>query len=435
MNATEIKLTDLEFNTGQIPGLPANPRVIKDAKFWKLVKSIEDDPEMLQLREIIAFPHENRYVVIGGNMRLKALQYLKYQTAPCKVLPPDVPVEKLKAYVIKDNVAYGEMDWDAIANEWEVDLLEGWGVDIPDMMEAKKPTAKEDDYDAPELDIVQTDITIGDRFDFVGDGVRHSILCGDATIPDTVLHLMGGLKADMVFTDPPYNVDYSGRGKETSNKILNDKMSEIQFMEFLTLVFESYKIITKPSCPFYVCHSSSSQITFEQAMRKIDLIVKNQIIWNKTIASMGWGDYRWKHEPIFYATFNKKAVNFFGDRKQYTVWNESWDIIRMEKYLKRIAERQEKGGSSVWTISREREYKHPTQKPIELISLAMQNSSKVGDVVVDLFGGSASTMVTGHQLKRNTYLLELDPRYVHITVDRMRTLDPTLMITKNGEPY
>lgn len=433
MNSELVEISKIAFNSGQVPDLPQNPRIIKDGKFWALVKSLQDDPEMLQLRELIVYPYADEYVVIAGNMRLKAMQHLKYKEAPCKILPEDTPVAKLKAYTIKDNVAFGENDWDIINNEWDLDELMAWGMDIPEMIESDKPEAKEDDYEIP--DVIMTDIKPGDRFEFHGNGIKHVLLCGDATSQDDVIILMEGAKADMVFTDPPYNVNYSGRGKETSNKILNDKMSEQDFMDFLTKVFAAYKIIVKESAPFYICHSSSSQIIFEQAMKSVDLIVKNQIIWNKTVASMGWGDYRWKHEPIFYATFHKKAVNFFGDRSQYTVWNESWDLLKMEKYLKRIATKLEKGGSTIWAITRESKYQHPTQKPVELISIAIKNSSKLQDNVVDLFSGSNSTMVTAHQMRRNCYSLELDPRYVQVGVDRMRALDPLLTIYKNGEIY
>ena len=432
MNAVEIEISKIRNNDGQIDGLPRNPRFIKNDKYRALLKSIQDDPEMMELRELIVVPHDDTFVVIGGNMRLRALQELKYKTAPCKVLNPTIPVKKLQAIAIKDNIAYGETDWDIINNEWDTDLLSEWGMDIPEQFKPKVE-AVEDDYEIP--DVIITDIKPGDLFVIQGEGITHRILCGDATEIETVARLMDGARADMVFTDPPYNVNYSGRGKETSNKILNDKMSEDQFMDFLTKTFAAYKTAVKESAPFYICHSSSSQIIFESAMKKIDLVVKNQIIWNKTVASMGWGDYRWKHEPIFYATFGKKAVRFFGDRSQYTVWDQKWDITQAEKYLKRLATRMEKGGSTIWAITRESSYKHPTQKPVELISIAMKNSSKVQDLVLDLFGGSGSTMVTGHQMRRNCYTMELDPKYVQVMIDRMRAMDPLVDIFKNGERY
>jgi hypothetical protein len=131
MQAQSIPISKIVPNSGQVPGLPKNPRIIKDEKYQKLVRSIVDDPEMLDLRELIVYPFDGTFVVIAGNMRLKALQELQYETAPCKVLPESTSIEKLKAYTIKDNVAFGENDWDDLANEWDVDQLEGWGVDIP----------------------------------------------------------------------------------------------------------------------------------------------------------------------------------------------------------------------------------------------------------------------------------------------------------------
>lgn len=131
MQTDKIKISKIRPNTGQIDGLPKNPRLLKDDRFRKLVKSIEDDPEMLDLRELIVVPKDGIYVVIAGNMRLRAMESLGYKEAPCKVLDADTPVEKLKAYTIKDNVGFGEHDWDALANEWDADELSDWGLDLP----------------------------------------------------------------------------------------------------------------------------------------------------------------------------------------------------------------------------------------------------------------------------------------------------------------
>ena len=131
MQSKSLSISKLKSNTGQIDGLPANPRVIRDEKFQKLVKSIQDDPEMLELRELIVVPSGKTFVVIAGNMRLRAMESLGYKEAPCKVLDADTPVEKLKAYTIKDNVGFGEHDWDALANEWDAAELSDWGLDLP----------------------------------------------------------------------------------------------------------------------------------------------------------------------------------------------------------------------------------------------------------------------------------------------------------------
>ena len=130
-NIQEIKISKLEVNKGQVEGLPKNPRFIRDERYKALVKSIEDAPEMLRLRELIVVEHGNKFVVIGGNMRLRACKELGMETVPCKVLPADTPVAKLREYAIKDNNGFGEDDWDVLANEWDAQELEEWGVELP----------------------------------------------------------------------------------------------------------------------------------------------------------------------------------------------------------------------------------------------------------------------------------------------------------------
>lgn len=139
-----IETIKLWPNTGQINGLPSNPRFIKDDKFEKLKKSIEDDPEFMEVREIVVFPYGNEYVIIGGNMRHRACVDLGIKTVPCKVFPKDFPVEKLKAFLMKDNIAFGSTDWDMIANEWDEGILNEWGLDLPvAFVEEDEPEAED----------------------------------------------------------------------------------------------------------------------------------------------------------------------------------------------------------------------------------------------------------------------------------------------------
>lgn len=149
MQSEAIKISKLRHNEGQIDGLPKNPRFIRDYRFSKLVKSIQDDPEMLELRELLVIPFNQTFLVIGGNMRLRAMRELGYSEAPCKILPEDTPVEKLRAYTIKDNVGYGEDNWEDLANEWDTEELETWGVEFPSIEEPEEekeslPKADED---------------------------------------------------------------------------------------------------------------------------------------------------------------------------------------------------------------------------------------------------------------------------------------------------
>lgn len=290
---------------------------------------------------------------------------------------------------------------------FEAIKLTGFNPDI--VMEVKK-----EDDDTPEV-AEKAVAKLGDVYQLG----NHRLMCGDSTDIDDVEKLMDGKKADMVFTDPPYNVDYSGKGKRGSKgKIMNDKMSSEDFLSFLDKVFFTYKAAAKNSCPFYVCHSSSSQIEFQKSMEKSGLKIRNQIIWNKTLATMGWGDYRWKHESIFYATQDGGNAPFYGDRCQYTVWDETWNIEKIEKHLKKIAEKESKGAGSVWTVGIDSGYKHPTQKPVELILIALSNSSKEGELVLDLFGGSGSTLIACEKAKRVNLTMELDPRFVDVIIKR-----------------
>jgi ParB-like chromosome segregation protein Spo0J len=188
MLTLSVKISSLKNNTGQIEGLPKNPRLIRDEKFAKLKKSLEDDPEMMQLREVIAYDNNGELVVICGNMRLRALKDLGVKEVPVKVLPTDTPIEKLKAYTIKDNVPFGEHDWSDLANEWDAELLEDWGLDVPNF-DGVELEAEEDDYEVPAGGI-ETDIVIGDLFE-IGE---HRLLCGDSTDSDAVAKLMNGEK-------------------------------------------------------------------------------------------------------------------------------------------------------------------------------------------------------------------------------------------------
>lgn len=146
METRVIAIAKLVPNAGQVTGLPANPRLIKDDRFRKLIQSLKDDPEMLDLRELIVFPFERNFIVIAGNMRLQAMKELGYEEAPCKVLPAKTTIEKLKAYTIKDNIGYGEHDWDMLTNDWDAEQLITWGLDIPNW----KPASQEDPSATPE---------------------------------------------------------------------------------------------------------------------------------------------------------------------------------------------------------------------------------------------------------------------------------------------
>ena len=382
-----VKIRDIKPN-------PNNPRIIKDEKFQKLVASIKEFPQMLEIRPIVV---NKDMIVLGGNMRLKAIKEAGVTEVPC-LIADQLTEDQQRQFIIKDNVGYGEWDWEMLANEWDVEDLEKWGMDLPEFKETELE-AVEDDYKQPET--IETDIVLGDLFE-IGE---HRLLCGDSTDSDAVSKLMNGELADICHTDPPYNIDYEG-GSKKREKIANDKLDD--FPKFLYDVYTTISMALKKGGAIYVWHASSETHNFIQQFLNAGFLFKSYIVWNKNNSTFGRSDYHWKHEPCIYGWLDGASHKWYGDRKQTTVW----DIERPS-----------------------RSDEHPTMKPIPLCSKPLENSSKQGDVVLDVFLGSGSTMVAAHQLKRKCYGMELDPKYCQVIIDRMRKLDPNIVIKRNGEPY
>ena len=391
---------------------PNNPRIIKDHKFKKLVNSIEEFPEMLKLRPIVV---NKQMEILGGNMRYKACKRVGLKEV--YIIKADNLTDKqTEEFIVKDNVGFGEWDWDILANEWDVKELEEWGLDgFPfdeDVLEAE-----EDDYTEP--DNIKVDVVIGDLIE-IGE---HRLLCGDSTDSDQVLKLMNGEKADMVFTDPPYNINFQGTlscttkdgkivtmkdGYSTPNSeydnIKNDKKTKKEFYDFISSVVSVIKLNTIGG--WYICFSSSTINELLNPLMDLGLNWKSIIIWNKNQSPLGGGHFRKKYEPIVYGYFKN---NFYG--KEYSE-DDVWDFQR--------------------TLKNDL---HPTMKPIPLCEKAIGYSSKKENIVLDVFLGSGSTMVAAHQLKRKCYGMELDPKYCQVIIDRMIKLDKTLHIKINGKEY
>ncbi|OBS84086.1 site-specific DNA-methyltransferase [Bacillus pumilus] len=239
---------------------------------------------------------------------------------------------------------------------------------------------------------------------------RHTLVCGDATKIEDVDRLMSGHKADLVITDPPYNVAVKSDSKKLNDdghaSILNDSMDDDQFDLFLREVFLNYSRIMNEKAAIYVFHAASYQRAFENEMRNAGIDIRSQCIWVKNSPTFGWSQYRYMHEPVFYAFKKGCAPNWYGDRKQVTVWR---------------ADTTEEGEpATIWEVSRGdvTKYVHPTQKPLDLINIPLSNSSKKGDRVVDFFGGSGSTLMTCEQTDREALLLELDPYFCDVIKKR-----------------
>jgi DNA modification methylase len=387
----------------QIKPNPNNPRLIKDNKFKQLVKSIQEFPEMLELRPIVI---DENNIVLGGNMRLKACIEAGLTEVPVKVAT--LTEQQKNEFIIKDNVGFGEWDWDDLANSWNVEELTDWGLDIPNF-DAEVLDAEEDDFAVPDGG-VETDIVLGDLFE-IGE---HRLLCGDSTDSDQVAKLMNGQKADMVFTDPPYGMkldaDYSGMKSEIfkggigGKKYDNVKGDHDDFTEELINTI-------------FACFNDCKEIFIWGADYFAELLPnKNNgswIVWDKR------------------ANGNDDIAQDKSSDKMYgSTFELCWSKNKHKRDIARVKWAGIFGMPSQDTKGRV----HPTQKPIELANWFFNKWGKDNDLVADLYLGGGTTMVASHQLKRKCYGIELDPKYCQVIVDRMKNLDPTLIIKKNGLP-
>jgi len=345
---------------------------------------------MLELRPIVV---DSNMVVLGGNMRLKACIAAGLKEVPI-IVADNLTEQQQAEFIIKDNVGFGEWDWDLLANQWDVEALEDWGLELP-FDNTPVLEAEEDDYEAPSE--IQTDIVLGDLIE-IG---QHRLLCGDSTDSDAVARLMNGEKADMVFTDPPYGISYKSNWASKER----ERFDEIKNDDVILDILPSIILLSKKNIHWYVWTSHQVYPIWRE---KFNEYYKSTIIWSKKSGAMGdlSGDYVVNYEMALFCHYGRKTLN--GKRE-----------------------------SAVWDLTRDSglDYQHPTQKPISLSEKAITNSSNKNDLVVDIFLGSGSTMVAAHQLNRKCYGMELDPKYCQVIVDRMHKLDPSLDIKINGKPY
>lgn len=395
MDIKVVKLSEIKSN-------PNNPRIIKDDKFRKLVKSIQDFPKMLEIRPVVV---NADMIVLGGNMRLKACKEAGLKEVPV-IFAHDLTDEEQKQFIIKDNVGFGEWDWDMIANEWDAEEVEEWGLDIPEFSIKEELEAEEDDYEMP--DEVQTDIVLGDLFE-IGE---HRLLCGDSTCSDTVSKLMNGEKADISFTSPPYNVGGSVDNKKGLKKMyINSEDNLDNYTDFLQKSLDISFLFSKYS--FYNLQLlSNNMLDILNWIGKNTQFVKDILIWNKKNCppNIVKGAFNTKFEFIF--CFD---LNHDGGRNFPCSWQGKYaNVIDLESNLNNQETDLHRAG-------------FPVSFPSWIIEKMDFSKS-----ILDLFCGTGTTMVAAHQLKRKCYGMELDPKYCQVIVDRMKKLDPSLVIKKNG---
>lgn len=422
----------------ELKPLERNPFKSKgDEQIKKIADSISSFEKMMRIRKIVI--DENNQI-LGGNKRFFACKRLGMKEIPDDWIDKqtDLTEDEKREFIVKDNSHWGsEWDYDLL-KEWDVDL-DDWGVDLPDGWEDEKTEAIEDNYEIP--DEIETDIVLGDLFE-IGE---HRLLCGDSTDSDQVAKLMNGENADMVMTDPPYNVDYSSKnkmlnyadkGKRIQKDIENDKMDNNSFYQFMYDFYTVLASYTKKGGVWYVWYSEKEKQNFTSAFENANLYLSQNLIWVKNNIVLGRMDYQPKHETCLYGWKPGAAHYFTDDRTKTTVIEDKIDPKKLKKdELLKIVEEMFSEKTSTTILRADKPLKndlHPTMKPILLLAPLIQNSSKNDEIVADFFLGSGSTMVAAHQLKRKCYGMEIDCKYCQVIIDRMKKLDPDLVIKKNG---
>lgn len=364
-----------------------NPR-----KNSKAVTKVADSLKTYGWQQPIVVDVDN--VIIAGHTRWLAAKQLKMEKVPVLVANHLTP-EQVRAYRIADNRLSEEADWDkallceelALLKEMDVDLsLTGFSEgELTQLLGAFSDEDEPTDWlTAPTIVVTRP----GDLWE-LGD---HRVMCADATSPADLARLMNGVKADLVFTDPPYNVDYTQECEDHSiRKIQNDHLSAADYQTFLETAFAQAMSAVKPEASWYVCHASQYQAIVQQALAANCLQVRSQIVWAKNHFVLNRGRYKTQHELIFYAYRRGQTDSWYGDRAQSTLWC-------IDKPLCCDL--------------------HPTMKPLALVQRALHNSSLVGDRVLDMFGGSGSTLIAAAHSHRQAYVAEITPAYVDVIVRR-----------------
>lgn len=384
MNIQEIniqKLKPSEYN-------PRKDLQPEDEEYIKIRNSIN---EFGYVAPIII---NSDMTVIGGHQRLKVLKELGYNEIQCIVV--DLDKNKEKALNLALNKISGEWDNDKLEKilaelkETDIDMnITGFNFDEIDNILKDVIGSKEDDFDLEEaLNEIEEPITKRGDIWILGN---HRLMCGDSTQKEDVLHLMNKQEADMLLTDPPYNVDYEG----VAGKIENDNMNETEYYNFLIDAFINMFQIAKAGAPIYAFHADTEGLNARNAFKNAGFKLAQCLIWVKNSFVMGRQDYQWRHEPILYGWKEGNAHYFIDNRSQSTV-------LEFDRPTKNI--------------------EHPTMKPIDLLVYLIKNSSKENDLIVDLFAGSGSSLIAAEQTKRICYTMELDSKYCDVIIKRWETL-------------
>lgn len=448
MNTEKIKLSQININA-------RNPRKISDTQLERLVRSILIFPEMQTLRPIVI---DETYTALGGNMRYRALTAISEKSPAevnmmlangCKgyaqkteaerqnlrdywaewladptaiiVRADQLTEEQKREFIIKDNVAFGDWDDELLTADFDPDELVDWGLGELDD-EPDDADADEDEYSEEDAANAPTRCNPGDVW-LLG---RHRLMCGDSTKEADVAKLMGGEQADLLLTDPPYNVDYQG-GTKDKMKIANDNMDDVAFVGFLTTAFNCAIQAMRPGAAFYVWHADSKGFEFRTALKEVGLTLRETLIWVKNALVLGRQDYQWRHEPCLYGWKEGAAHYFVDDRSQSTVIEDAgvdYRKLKKDELLKLVLQLTDVSipNTVIYEDKPTKNDIHPTMKPVKLMARLTKNSTKQEQLVLDLFGGSGSTIIACEQINRRCFTMEYDPKYCDAILDRWEKL-------------
>lgn len=371
-----------ELPIGQLIPYLNNPRK-NDAAVEVVARSIQEFG--FKIPVII----DSQNIIVCGHTRVKAAQKLGLKTIPC-IRADDLTEDQIKAFRLADNKTAEYAEWDFDKLEAELKGIE-FNMGLFDF-HLPEPEVTDDDFDLEEaLDEIDEPLTQSGDVWHLG---RHRLVCGDSTQPSDMAKLMGTQQADLILTDPPYNVDYEGATKDKL-KIQNDKMNDEKFLQFLTDAFTRMHEHSKKGAAIYVFHADSEGYNFRSAFKQAGYSLRQCLVWAKNALVLGRQDYQWQHEPILYGWKDGASHTWYGDRKQTT-------LIHYNKP--------------------QRSGVHPTMKPVGLCGYFIANSSKEGDIVLDPFGGSGSTLMACEQNGRSCYTMEMDPKYCDVIVHRFEEL-------------
>ena len=492
MKIEKVKISKIKPN-------PENPRTIKDQKFKRLVESIQSFPQMLEIRPIVV---DEDLVILGGNMRYRACKEAKLKEVHI-VKANDLTPEQKQEFIIKDNVGFGEWDWDTLANEWPVDKLEDWGLDLPVDLGATEPPKEIEDDNLQIPDHIQTDIVLGDLVE-IGP---HRILCGDSTNPEDVKKLMDGERADLAHNDPPYGM------KKEADGVLNDNLNFDDLLEFNREWIPLQLSYLKDNASFY-CWGMDEPLMdlyreiLKPYIRAGEMSWRNLITWDKAhgqgqmlesfrmyapadekciFVMKGLQDMvqnkdqfpdewlpileyfrgekermKWTTQQVIDITGTTTGSHYFT-KSQFQVPTETYyqrlrDASEGKAFLKpfkelkqessKILEEFRKGRAyfdnlhdnmnNVWhfgrvhTTEKDTTGGHATPKPLDLCERVIRSSCPPEGLVADFFLGSGSTMASAHFNGRRCFGMELEPRYVQVSMDRMQKLYPGIPVKVNG---